>query len=276
MASVGIAKKQIPESETYDFPAIPYILNIQLASDDKKGLFIGFYNESQKIEGLLIVPPTKEEVEQNSINADAKSVQYSGCNLILQDNDILNSVTNERVHIDDTIIGVEKNTANIYLLSEKQMTPLWKLPQQIYKEFKLDGSISYGFSIDGQKPIMLKKIVSNFLGKASKNEAKEWVMITDSLEFQEKNKWEIQRYGDPRNTTFVYVAGESEVENQAIQESLDRSYFTKYNSKYYLKDCQISVRDGKFNLMSVMVSDTGEGPVSAKNTMTILANIPQF
>ena len=272
MANFGVANKSIPKSDVYDFPAIPHIMNIQATNDNKMGIFIGLYNnesQNKNIEGLLIVPPTPEDVKNDKTITNANAIKYSGCNLQLNtDNTIYNDTTRKTYHINDTIIGVEKDTLELYLLQENTLEPLWSLPQQVFSLLKLGGSTTYGFSISNQKPILLKKLVSNLVSKPPKNEIQEWNLITEDeglISSNQDNKHSTQ-------STFVYVPGTSSDENIAIEESIDNSYFTKYNTKYYLKNCQIFPRDDEFHLISYMVVNDEVN----KNAMSILARMKKF
>lgn len=269
MTSFGVANKPIPKSDIYDFPAIPHILNIQEAKDNKRGVFIGLYNESQNknIEGLLIVPPTPEDVTNDTTIIDASAIKYSGCNLELNLNNIIyNNQTLRKYNIDNTIIGLEKTSQTLYLLEEKTLEPLWSLPPQVFTLLKLGGSTTYGFSISNEKPILLKKKISNLVNTPPKNEIQEWKLVNDdegSLMSEKKKN---------SKSTFVYVAGTSNDINLAIGESLESSYFLKYDAKYYLKDCQIFPRDEELHLVSTLKLDE----TNNKNVVAVLARMNKF
>lgn len=231
-----------PKSNEFNIPAIPYARAVKKPDaanndSDPYGLFVAVdFSPLKKekgehsLEGVIITPPTQEQVDSNLQGADEEVVKYSGANLTFDISGNIYLDNKQLCSIDDTVIGVSKNDYYIYLLRVDRNTntyqKLWVLPPDIYNLLLLNRiPINYSFAIEDNKFTIIKINLPRF--------------IHDEHEISASKTLNLEK-----NVELVL----SDLSNE--KESLENTFFTKNGNKYYMKDLKIDMKDNNLVVMS--------------------------
>ena len=220
----------LPKSEYYKFPAIPYILGIQKpktanSDNDPFGLFIGVNDgSSDNFNGLIITPPSPEEVNKNKEGAEEEVSNYSGSNIKFNSDGNLVLDNKLFCSIKETVIGVSKVNNYIYLLHLEKDTnnykKLWILPGDIFSLLCLDRiPINYSFAIEDGKFNICKIRLPCY--------------IHDEPEISSSKVLELS------NGIKAFISDKEE------REKLDKSYLQNGDDKFYVKDFNMSLENNK-------------------------------
>jgi len=229
-------QNDIPISNEFKFPGMPYILGVQKPESanndtDPYGLFIGVsVNQSEEYNGLIITPPKQSDIDANTEVSDIEVINFAGGDLSFDSEGNLLKLGNRYCHIKECIIGVDNSQKYIYLLHYNKaasiFTKLWTLPPNIFSLLYLDRvPFNYSFMINDNEQCMICKIkLPSYIHDSPSVVDTSLVKLKDNVTFN-CNKCPDQK------------------------ETLENSYFVANSEKIYFKDIAMNPDKDNKNIL---------------------------
>jgi len=225
-----------------EYPNIKYFITSEEINDVYKD-----NEDDKKTRGLLLakIKDNSEHEYDAIIVTPGKDDILSGNNLIFHEDGII--IDKIKHKFNEFCVGIE--SGNCYLIIEKDSKKIWHLPDQVIDFLEMYSKTNYCLTLIDNIPHVLNAEIRNTYNANMKIVWKK-KLILRSVE----GLTQVTDLPDINTSIVKFHLFESE----DPQEKLMQSYFSIYNSEYFLKDCYVLKDDNRIGVYCNLKIDNQE------------------